>query len=59
MMGRVKDHFWEEICAAADSEAGPEPDDLEMLAIDAQQARERYLAALAKRKTENTNDQSF
>lgn len=28
----------------------PEPDDLEMLAIDAERARERYLEALAKHK---------
>lgn len=36
-----------------------EPDALEMLAIDAEQARDRYLAALAKHKTENGHDKSF
>lgn len=47
MTGRVKDHYWEEICAREMD--FPEPDDLEMLAIDAKQAAERYEAALKKR----------
>jgi len=50
-MGRVKDHFWDEICAAADNGYGPEPDDLEMLKIDAERALDRYLEALKQRRT--------
>ncbi len=46
-MGAVKQHFHDEICAMQHND-GPEPDDLEMLAIDAEQARERYEAALKK-----------
>lgn len=60
VMGRVKDFYHDEICARASDELeGPEPDELEMLAIDAEQARERYLAALAKHKKGNEHDKSF
>jgi len=52
-MGRVKDHFWDEICAAADNGYGPEPDDLELLRIDAEQAQDRYQQALNKQRTNN------
>lgn len=41
-MGRVKDFYHEEICARANDEPwGPEPDDLEMLEIDYERARQR------------------
>lgn len=50
-MGRVKDHFWDQICAAADNGYGPEPDDLEILRIDAEQSRARYIAALKARNS--------
>jgi len=46
-MGRVKDHYWEQICAQAGHDE-PEPDDLEMLAMDAKQAADRYEAALKR-----------
>lgn len=36
-----------------------EPSDLEMLAIDAERARERYLSALEKHKKERTDAQSL
>lgn len=46
-MGKVKDHYWEEICAMAGHDE-PEPDELEMLEIDAQRAVERYEEAKKK-----------
>lgn len=51
-MGKLKDHFHEEICARAQNEP-PEPDmpdDIEMLAIDAERATGRLLEALKKRE---------
>jgi hypothetical protein len=47
MTGRVKDHYWNEISGEHPDE-GHEPDDLEMLAMDAERARGRYLEALNK-----------
>lgn len=60
-MGRVKDFYWDQICAAADNGYGPEPDDLEMLRIDAEQARQRYLTALKAKNPEigESNVQPF
>jgi len=46
-MGRVKDYFWDSICAA-EPENDCEPDDLEMLQIDAERAQQRYEEALKK-----------
>lgn len=48
-MGRVKDFYWDEICNR-EQEDGPEPDDLEMLQIDAERAAERLADALKKRQ---------
>jgi hypothetical protein len=48
-MGRVKDHYWEQICAM-EGHNEPDSDDLEMLEIDAKQATDRYEAALKKLK---------
>jgi len=49
-MGRVKDHYWDQISGECSE---PEPDDLEMLAMDAERAAERYETALKKH---NEND---
>lgn len=55
MTGRVKDHYWEQICEQANDEPwGPEPDELEMLRADAELATERYEGALK----EKTNERS-
>lgn len=51
-MGRVKDHYWDQISGECSE---PEPDELEMLAMDARQAAERYEAALRKRESEKAN----
>lgn len=52
-MGRVKDHFWDEINARAENEpCEPDPDHLEMLALDAEQAQQRYLRALEEKQHE-------
>lgn len=56
-MGRVKDHFWEQICAAADNGYGPEPDDLELLRIDAEQAQDRYTKALETKQAKDQGHQ--
>jgi len=50
-MGKVKEYYHDKICAREMD--FPEPDDLEMLAMDAQRAAERYETALKKR---NEND---
>jgi hypothetical protein len=47
--GRVKDHYWDQISGECSE---PEPDELEMLAMDARQAAERYEAALKRKKEE-------
>jgi hypothetical protein len=59
MMGRVKDYYWDEICARHDDYGAPgdEPDLLEMLAIDAQMAVDRYQRELAKRDAEKGSKQ--
>lgn len=48
-MGRVKDHYWDEICARFDDYGAPEPDELEILEQDARLAAERYEQALKRR----------
>ena len=48
VMGRVKDHFWEEICASEDY--ARDPTDLEILEWEAEQSRRRYEEALKKAK---------
>ena len=58
-MGRVKDHFWEEISARHDDYGAPEPDELEMLAMDARQAADRYEAALKRLHNEGKKHESF
>lgn len=54
-MGRVKDYYWDEICARHDDYGSPEPepDILEMLAADAELAVQRYQAELKKREGNN------
>lgn len=61
LMGRVKDYYWDQISAATDNSYSPEPDDLEMLRIDAEQARDRYARALEQKQTKkrDANDKSF
>lgn len=58
MMGAVKQFYHEEICARFDDYGSPEPDELEMLEIDASQAVKRYEDALKKRQTERGNHES-
>lgn len=53
MTGRVKDHYWDQISGECSE---PEPDELEMLAMDARQAAERYEAALKKRNEGKHHD---
>lgn len=57
MMGRVKDFYWDQINAAADNGYGPEPDDLEMLRIDAEQAQYRYAKALETKQAKEQGHQ--
>lgn len=45
-MGRVKDHYWDQISGECSE---PEPDELEMLEQDARLAAERYELALRRR----------
>ena len=52
-MGAVKQFYHEEICAMQTD--GREPDDLELLRIDAEQALERYEAAVKKHYEGPTN----
>lgn len=54
MTGRVKDHFWEEICERLGAHPISE-EDLEMLAIDAQQAADRYEEARKKREKDESH----
>lgn len=52
-MGKVKEHFHDEICNRAAREAGEEPDDLELLRMDMEQSRERYLSAMLTKEAGN------
>lgn len=51
-MGRLKDHYWDEICERVGGHPISE-EDLEMLDIDAQQAADRYRAAVEKKRGQN------
>lgn len=54
-MGAVKQHFHDEICARFDDYGSPEPDDLEMLQMDAERALERFAEALKKHNERNAD----
>lgn len=54
-MGAVKQFYHDEICARFDDYGSPEPDELELLEIDARQAVKRYEDALKKRQAEREN----
>lgn len=56
-MGRVKDHFWDEINARAEQDADEGPDELEMLEMDAVMAESRYQAELQKRAAEGRHNE--
>lgn len=55
MTGRVKDFYWDQINTAAEAAPPePDPDHLEMLALDAEQAQDRYLDALREKSNERS-----